>query len=90
MSDNESMSSDDSDTELFNEEFLQNIPDDSYSSNDDDCFKDTAQSNSTLKLEVNQTFFFWKVAFSYIKQWAHHQGFLFAKEDQKKLILNSD
>ncbi|PKY31928.1 hypothetical protein RhiirB3_449773 [Rhizophagus irregularis] len=32
MSDNESMSSDDSDTELFNEEFLQNIPDDSDSS----------------------------------------------------------
>ncbi|CAB4438443.1 unnamed protein product [Rhizophagus irregularis] len=52
MSDNESMSSDNSDTELFNEEFLQNISDDSDSSSDDDCFEDTVESNSTLKLEI--------------------------------------
>ncbi|GBC35851.2 hypothetical protein RhiirA5_429923 [Rhizophagus irregularis] len=54
MSDNESMSSDDSNTELFNKEFLQNIPDNSYLSSDDDCFEDTAESNSTLKLKEDQ------------------------------------
>ncbi|CAB5211979.1 hypothetical protein RhiirA1_464155 [Rhizophagus irregularis] len=85
MSDNESMSSDDSDTELFNEEFLQNIPDDSDSSSDDDCFEDAAESNSTLKLEVGRTFFSWKAAFSYIKQWAHHQGFFIRKGRSEKV-----
>ncbi|CAB5362749.1 unnamed protein product [Rhizophagus irregularis] len=85
MSDNESMSSDDSDTELFNEEFLQNISDDNDSSSDDDCFEDAAESNSTLKLEVGQTFFSWKTAFSYIKQWTYHQGFFIRKGRSEKV-----
>ena len=50
------MSSDNSDSELFTEEFLENIPDDSNSSDDKDCFEDTAKLNLTLTLEVGSTF----------------------------------
>jgi hypothetical protein len=85
MNDNESMSSDDSNTELFNEEFFENIPDDSDSSDNDYCFEDIAESNSILKLEVGLTFFSWKAAFNHIKQWAHNQGFFVRKGRSEKV-----
>jgi hypothetical protein len=75
MSDIESMSSDDSDNDLFTEEFFENIPDDSDSSDSEVYFDNTAETNSNLTLKVSLTFPTWKAAFNHIKRWAHYQGF---------------
>ncbi|CAB4421673.1 unnamed protein product [Rhizophagus irregularis] len=91
MSDTESMSSDNSDNELFTEEFLENIPEDSDSSdneNNESYFNNTSYNtelNSTLRLEVGLTFLTWKAAFEYIKKWAHEQGFYVRKERSEKI-----
>ncbi|CAB5314591.1 unnamed protein product [Rhizophagus irregularis] len=91
MSDTESMSSDNSDNELFTEEFLENIPEDSDSSdnkNNESYFNNTSYNtelNSTLRLEVGLTFLTWKAAFEYIKKWAHEQGFYVRKGRSEKI-----
>ncbi|CAI2181465.1 7397_t:CDS:2 [Funneliformis geosporum] len=52
MSDSDSMFSDDSDNEIFPEEFLNNIPEDS----DEDCFFEASDSStSTLTLEEGRS-----------------------------------
>ncbi|PKK76962.1 hypothetical protein RhiirC2_771903 [Rhizophagus irregularis] len=95
MSDTESMSSDNSDNELFTEEFLENIPEDSDSSdnkNNESYFNNTSYNtelNSTLRLEVGLTFLTWKAAFEYIKKWAHEQGFYgYTRMIQRIIKLN--
>ncbi|RIA80557.1 hypothetical protein C1645_838500 [Glomus cerebriforme] len=67
MSDIESISSD-FDNDLFTEEFLESIPDDSDSNDSKCCFEDAAESSSTLQLEVGLPFLNWKHAFDYVKQ----------------------
>ncbi|CAI2189711.1 17430_t:CDS:1 [Funneliformis geosporum] len=82
MSDSDSMFSDDSDNEIFSEEFLNNLPEDS----DKDCFFEASDSStSTLILEEGQSFLTWKSAFSHIKQWSHQQGFFIQTGRSEKL-----
>lgn len=81
MSDSESMSSDDSDNEFFTNDFIENIPEDSDSSDDEedmDC-------DTPLKLEAGMTFPTWKAAFKNVKQWAHQQGFNVRKGRSEKV-----
>ena len=60
------MSSDNSDNELFTEEFLENISKNSNSSDNEDnegYFNDTSYNtelNSIIRLEVGLTFLTWK------------------------------
>ncbi|RIA79975.1 hypothetical protein C1645_839526 [Glomus cerebriforme] len=64
MNDIDSMSSDDSDTEYFPEDLLDNIPEDSdYDSNEEDNPKNNSTNtdlgSSPLELKVNLTFPIW-------------------------------
>ncbi|RIA98888.1 hypothetical protein C1645_812210 [Glomus cerebriforme] len=78
MNDLDSMLSDDSDTETFTNEFLNNIPDDS--DEEEYSFEAIENSNNdlsilTLILEVGMTFLTWKSAYDHIKRWSLQQGF---------------
>ncbi|RGB37461.1 hypothetical protein C1646_756883 [Rhizophagus diaphanus] len=88
MSDNESISSDDSNNELFNKEFLQNIPDDSDSSNDNDCFKNAAKSNLTLKLEPILDNIEWMPLYRHLKLLEIKH--MLRQNTIKKFIMNKD
>jgi hypothetical protein len=57
------MSSDGSNSDLFTEEFLENISDDTDSGNNED---NTVETKANLTLEVNLTFPTWKAAFDHI------------------------
>ena len=78
MDDSNSMFSDDSDTEIFTNEFLNSIPEDSdeeeYSFEAIENFNDDL-STLTLILEVSMTFLTWKSAYDHIKRWSLQQGF---------------
>ena len=78
MDDSNSMFSDDSDTEIFTNEFLNSIPEDSdeeeYSFEAIENFNDDL-STLTLILEVGMTFLTWKSAYDHIKRWSLQQGF---------------
>ncbi len=78
MDDSDSMFSDDSDTEIFTNEFLNSIPEDSdeeeYSFEAIENFNDDL-STLTLILEVGMTFLTWKSAYDHIKRWSLQQGF---------------
>ncbi|CAB4419585.1 unnamed protein product [Rhizophagus irregularis] len=52
MSDIESMSNDCSDSDLFTEEFLENIPDGCDLSDNEVCFDNTAETYTNLTLEL--------------------------------------
>ena len=84
MDDTDSIFSDDSDTEYFPEDLLNNIPEDSdsdYSDEDnpENNFTNIDSSPSPLELEVGLTFPTWKTAFNHIKQWSLQQGFFYSK-----------
>ena len=64
MSDFEDMSSDSSDNEVFDEDFIDSIPDDS----DYDGDVNANINTSPLILEVGMSFHTWKAAFNYIKK----------------------
>ncbi|GET62043.1 hypothetical protein RIR_jg12275.t1 [Rhizophagus irregularis DAOM 181602=DAOM 197198] len=65
MSDSEFMSSDDEIfDEAFDNDFIENIPNDSDSDGEDNG----GSSNETLKLEVGMAFLTWKIAFNHVKQ----------------------
>ncbi|CAB4402784.1 unnamed protein product [Rhizophagus irregularis] len=82
MSDSEFMSSDDEIfDEAFDNDFIENIPNDSDSDGEDNG----GSSNETLKLEVGMAFLTWKIAFNHIKQWAHQQGFGIRKGRSEKI-----
>src|SRR3989337_1483103 len=87
MNDSESMSSDDSNNELYNDDFIEDIPDDSDFSDDEhdeDAFSNM-DLNTPLKLEAGMSFLTWKMAFGHIKQWAHQQGFCVRKGRSEKV-----
>ena len=73
MDDSDSIFSDNSDTETFTDEFLDNIPEDS----DEEEYSIATIDNSSddLTLEVGMTFLTWKSAYDYIKRWSLQQGF---------------
>ncbi|CAB4402722.1 unnamed protein product [Rhizophagus irregularis] len=82
MSDSEFMSSDDEIfDEAFDNDFIENIPNNSDSDGEDNG----GSSNETLKLEVGMAFLTWKIAFNHIKQWAHQQGFGIRKGRSEKI-----
>ena len=82
MSDSESISSDDSNNEIFPNDFI----DDSESSeNEDDDFSSYDTNILPLTLEVGSSFSTWKAAFRHIKLWAHQQGFFVRKGRSEKV-----
>src|ERR1041385_5224050 len=81
MSDSEYMSSDDSDNEVFDDDFIDNIPDDS----DEDYDEGHVDDNTPLIFEVGLSFHTWKTAFNHIKKWAHKQGFGIRKGRSEKI-----
>ncbi|GBB84344.1 hypothetical protein RclHR1_10970005 [Rhizophagus clarus] len=71
MSDSEFISNDD-DTEVLTNDFIERIPDDSdLSDGEDNDSYSYNMSSSTLMLNVKLSFLTWKAAFQHIKQWAH-------------------
>src|SRR5437016_6530703 len=85
MSDSESISSDSSDGEFYDEEFLRSIPEDSDDEGLESASSNVELNTPTLKLEVGSTFLTWKAAFEYIKNWAHQQGFYIRKGRSDKV-----
>ena len=86
MTNTESTSSDNSDNEIFTKEFLENIPEDSDSSDNEGYFNDTSYNtelNSTLILEVGLIFLTWKAGLM-------SKGFMFAKEGQKNWNITEE
>ena len=83
MSDSESISSDGSNDEIFSNDFIESIPDDSDSSESEDDVYD--MNVSPLTLEVGLSFLTWKAAFKHIKLWAHQQGFFVRKGRSEKV-----
>ncbi|RIA98083.1 hypothetical protein C1645_731974 [Glomus cerebriforme] len=90
MNNTDFISSDDSDTEYFPEDLLDNIPENSDYDSDE---KDSPKNNSTntdlgsspleLKVDLTPT---WKYAFNYIKQWSAQQDFFIRKERSEKIL----
>ena len=73
----DSIFSNDSNTEDFFEDYLNNIPEDSGCSDEEDNFENDNGSNSPpLELEVKMKFLTWKSAYEYIKKWSLQQGFM--------------
>ena len=74
MSDSESISSDDSNNKKFPDDFIENIPDDSSKSENDDFSDMTDMNVSSLTLEVG------RLLLSILKFGLTNKAFLFAKD----------
>src|SRR6185437_485628 len=86
MRDTDSITSDDSDTEYFPEDFLNNIPEDSKCSDEDEGSDNDIDSSSLpLNLEVGLKLLTWKSAYNHIKKWSLQQGFSIRKGRTEKL-----
>lgn len=84
MSDSESMSSDD-DMFDYEDDFIENIPNDSDCDSDDSYSSNENINIPPLNLEVGMSFPTWKIAFDHIKQWAHQQDFGIRKGRSEKV-----
>ena len=80
MSDSEFISSDDSNNEKFPDDFIENIPDDSSKSENDDFSDMTDMNVSSLILEVGLFFLLGRLLLGILKFGLINKAFLFSSQ----------